>query len=279
MTTIPNFPQSFIDQHATWHHQSHTGAEFLAFHGDFVSQVLTWYQAQGYDMSVVQPWADVPGTLRRDEFGWPDYADDLVLIENIKDFQLPDPLSSFSAKSNFATEEKLGLYIRDGIHDQFLHGATSVAFGEPTFNDFHVNPRFTLFYNLHGMIEEWRQSYLRDAYRCNFSGNHAITIWIEQNAVPPNTVEFRLESAPWITWWKQIIVPDGLGSFFTIETKDSKHEDRVSLWAEQVNNGQTLRFWAGGFFGLGRWIGELGNLSVLPAGSRINFRWVQDWHV
>ena len=94
----------------------------------------------------------------------------------------------------------------------------------------------------------------------------------------PDAVEFVLQSAPWITWWKQVIVPNGFGGRFVLETKNERHEDRNGLWAHEVLNGQSLDFWAGGAFGLGRHVAALGNLHRLPPGSRITFRWVQDWH-
>jgi hypothetical protein len=69
-----------------------------------------------------------------------------------------------------------------------------------------------------------------------------ININIEPNAVDSSTVEFVIESGDDVTWWKGLLVPDCLGSSWEIWTKDQKKSDRVSLWAEQVHNGQLLEF-------------------------------------
>jgi hypothetical protein len=120
------------------------------------------------------------------------------------------PLTAFAP--NFASEDALGRFIREGLHQLFLQKAASVSWGEPDLQDFHRSPLVTQFYQLHGLIEEWRRAYLLGAYRCNFPGNHAITVSVEENALMVDAVEFVLESAPWVTWWKQVVVPNGLAS-------------------------------------------------------------------
>jgi hypothetical protein len=289
MSRIANLPQHFLDEHTNWHHTvNRGGADFLVYHGDFVRRVLDWY---GTGRNDVWPWPEVPYGLRQTEYGWDTTwasagiilvpngdrspSHDAALIENRRPFEIPDPLDAFAP--SFASEEELGVYIWDGIHQRYLHRAAAQYYGEPGIADFDESPNFTEFYRLHGMIEEWHQAYLRRAYRCAFSGNHAIAVSIERDAVAPDAVEFVLQSAPWITWWKQVVVPNGLGGRFILETKNDKHEDRNGLWAHEVHNGQRLDFWAGGFLGFGRWVGSLGNLERLPPGSRITFRWVQDW--
>jgi hypothetical protein len=289
MSRIDNLPQHFIDEHTTWHHTVGTGgADFLRFHGDFVRRVLEWYGTQRND---VWPWPEVPYRMRQSDYGWDTtFASagfilrpngdrsphhDVDLIENRRPFEIPEPLDAFAPR--FASEEDLGTYIWDGVHQLYLHKAASLSYGEPDLQDFHRSPFVTEFYQLHGMIEEWYQAYLRGAYRCGFGGNQGLTVSIEQNAVASNAVEFVLQSAPWITWWKQVVVPNGHGGHFILETKDDKHEDRNGLWADEINNGQQLSLWAGGFWGIGRPVADLGNLQRLPPGSRITFRWVQDW--
>ena len=181
-------------------------------------------------------------------------------------------------KSDIPNEGEFEIVAHGQLHD-LLHGAGAAEFGEPDLKDLHVSPYVTQFYNLHGMLEVWRQAYLRGAYGCSFAGNHAISVSIEQNVIGPGAVEFVLRSAPWITWWKQLILPDGDGHFWTLETKNDKHEDRNGLWVHQSQNGQSLNFWAGGAFGLGRHVATLGNLDRLPPGCRITFLWLEDWHV
>jgi hypothetical protein len=281
MARIDNLPQDFLDEHTRWHHGGTGAADFLPYHADFVRRVLEWY---GMERNNVWPWAEIPHRIRRIE-GWdlnfPNLptrtpSGDAALVENRRPFEIPEPLDAFAPA--FASEQDLARFIWEGLHERFLHRAGSMAYGEPELADFHTSPRVTQFYQLHGMIEEWRQAFLRRAYRCGFPDNHAISVSIEQNAVSADAVEFVLQTAPWITWWKQIVIPNGLGGRFTLETKNDKHEDRNGLWAHELHNGQSLEFWAGGFFGLGRHVANLGNLHRLPPGSRITFRWVQDWH-
>ena len=50
-------------------------------------------------------------------------------------------------------------------------------------------------------------------------------------------------------WWKQVVVPNGLGGRFVLETKNETHQDRNGLWADEVQNGQTLSLRAGGVLG------------------------------
>jgi hypothetical protein len=99
---------------------------------------------------------------------------------------------------------------------------------------------------------------------------------IAYNAVGPSTVEFVLESAPQITWWKGIDVPDGQGTSWMIETENSKKSANVSLWANQVHNGQALTFHKAKFFGGHNIVYRIGDLDRLPPGSRATFRWLQD---
>ena len=99
---------------------------------------------------------------------------------------------------------------------------------------------------------------------------------IEYNAVDSSIVEFVLESAPQITWWKGIRVPDGEGNDWMIETQDSRKVDSVSLWADQVHNGQALIFHKAKFSGSHRIVYHIGDLDRLPPGSRATFRWLVD---
>jgi len=103
-----------------------------------------------------------------------------------------------------------------------------------------------------------------------------IDVLIEPDTVPPNTVEFVLESASFITWWKGLAVPDGLGSSWEIWTQDNRKSDRISLWADQVRNGQSLEFRKAKALGIHTGMYLLGGLERLAGGSRVTFRWLQD---
>jgi hypothetical protein len=107
-----------------------------------------------------------------------------------------------------------------------------------------------------------------------------ITFRLDENAVAGDIVEFVLEAGPGITWRKVLNVPDGEqpfpGSSWDVYTQDARNSDRVSLWAGQVNNGQSLQFRKAGFLGIMRAVLDLGDLDGLPAGSRLTFRWTKD---
>ena len=106
-----------------------------------------------------------------------------------------------------------------------------------------------------------------------------LNVTVEEDAVPADVVDFRLETAPHITWWKAIRVPDGRGSSWEIWTQDDRHSDSVALWAWQVANGQRLEFKKAKLFGVHTGMYELGGLERLMGGSRVTFRWVQDEEV
>jgi hypothetical protein len=99
---------------------------------------------------------------------------------------------------------------------------------------------------------------------------------ITPNAVAQDIVEFVLEAAPNITWWKGIRVPDGEGNSWMIETQDATRTASVTLWAQQVQNGQELIFHKAKFAGAHRIVYRLGDLGRLPPGSRVTFRWRND---
>lgn len=115
-----------------------------------------------------------------------------------------------------------------------------------------------------------------DSFNGQLPDGDIINVSIDNDVAPPNTVEFRLEAADGITSWKGLLVPDGLRSSWVIHTEDSRTVDSVSLWAEQVHNGQELEFSKPGFLGFPTGIYTLGGLDRLPPGSCVTFQWAQD---
>jgi hypothetical protein len=103
-----------------------------------------------------------------------------------------------------------------------------------------------------------------------------IDLVIESGVVPANTVEFVLEAASNVRWWKALRVPDGLGSSWEIWTQNDTKSGRVSLWSHQVANGQSLEFKKAKVAGIHTGMYLLGGLDRLAGGSRVTFRWVQD---
>ncbi|WP_434612627.1 tyrosinase family protein [Arthrobacter sp. A5] len=105
-----------------------------------------------------------------------------------------------------------------------------------------------------------------------------ISVGIEYGAVNPLNIEFVLEAAPQVRWWKMIRVSDGEDpvGIFDIFTEGARTSDRVTLWASQVRSGQQLEFRKAKFGGAKRWVYRLGDLDRLPAGARVTFRWLKD---
>jgi hypothetical protein len=103
-----------------------------------------------------------------------------------------------------------------------------------------------------------------------------INVTIEPMAAAPDAVDFRLVAGPDITWWKGLLVSNGLGSSWQIYTHDGRTEDSVALWAHEVHNGQFLEFRKAKFLGFHTGMYLLGDLGRLSPGTRVTFQWVQD---
>jgi len=154
MPFIPNFPASFLEEHRRWHHANHHsnpanlptgyGANFLDFHRQFIAKVLPWYQQQGYDMRLVAPWQEVP--------------------EQIRNAPCYDRAAEMRIRNNpgsFATADELGRFLEASNLHGCIHEVGAEIFGEPDLNDFDVAPHSTIFYNIHGMIDQWYQNWER----------------------------------------------------------------------------------------------------------------------
>jgi hypothetical protein len=100
---------------------------------------------------------------------------------------------------------------------------------------------------------------------------------VERNAVDQLLVEFRLEDFNRCHWWKEIVVPDGLGweGHLNVDASRGVFTDTETLKAGHVHNGQQLKFWKAGFLGVPRWVMNVDIDAVAP-GSRVTFRWLRD---
>lgn len=103
------------------------------------------------------------------------------------------------------------------------------------------------------------------------------------DAVSADNVEFVLTSGPRVHVWKGLRVSDGEDpeTSWLIETDGDKKSDSITLWAQQVHNGQELIFhhWYGGVLGIGagrRVHYRLGDLGWMQPGSRVTFTWLRD---
>lgn len=165
MAIIPDIPASLLDLHHHWHAPSqHAGAgpgrthaagtpgggiEFLQFHRNFVGMFHAWYDTHAFaappfnnaaqKLSLVAPWTDVPTVLKQD----PEWSIWSAAVQRLN-----------TGTPDFASEDELGTFIEQGVHNQFLHGASANAFNEPEVGTFH-SPQSSYFYGIHGLVDRW----------------------------------------------------------------------------------------------------------------------------
>lgn len=146
MATIPNFPQSYLREHAAWHMQMGDmrladGVEFLEFHRNYLQKTLAWYRAQGLNPRLVGPWTSIPAEIKRH----PRWSRRLQDAEN----RITGNLSSFSSA------DELGLFLQtSSLHDA-VHVFGADVYNDDDFGRVALSPRSTLFYNWHGLIDNW----------------------------------------------------------------------------------------------------------------------------
>ncbi|WP_211093587.1 hypothetical protein [Cohnella fermenti] len=148
MTLIPNFPQELLDEHKRWHHDRHSvnmtqppsgyGQDFLTFHRRFIGKALDWYRKQGLDPRLVEPWPSVPEPIR--QASCYDQRAEWRILHQPETFRSSDELGRFIESS--------------GIHG-CIHQEAAALYGDDEINDFDWAPRNTVFYNIHGMIDNW----------------------------------------------------------------------------------------------------------------------------
>ncbi|WP_242281182.1 hypothetical protein [Bacillus cereus group sp. BfR-BA-01347] len=172
MPIIPNFPENLDHEHHAWHEPSAhpnfptrrilppnpgAGLEFLQFHRDFIGKFHQWYDSQPFaDQNAVAPWTSIPPELKVANAGWNSQwidAERRILTNN----------------PPFASADELGLFIELGIHNRFLHRASSIIYNEPIVGTFH-SPESTLFYKIHGLVDFWWTSWEKSH---GFSGSLA----------------------------------------------------------------------------------------------------------
>jgi hypothetical protein len=179
MPAIPNFPQDLLHLHHKWHRpfdhpelppsrlhprgSKGSGDEFLTFHRDFMGQVLAWYNTTQFTIdpfdkpaqkaSLVAPWNTVPAELRSLD-DWKNWENDAARLDSAI---VPGP----TRPSDFASRDQLGIFIEEGIHDSFLHGASAVVFNDDVIAPVATSPLSTLFYNIHGLVQHWSSIWAR----------------------------------------------------------------------------------------------------------------------
>jgi len=149
MARIRNFPQNFLSEHARWHSQhmnmgqlrSGDGIEFLLFHRNFIQEVLEWYGIQRLNPRLVEPWSSIPPEIKEHP-GWTRDLQDAEnrIIRNLSSFNSSDELGRFLLTSS--------------LHDA-VHVIGSEVFNDDDFGRISRAPQSTLFYNWHGLIDNW----------------------------------------------------------------------------------------------------------------------------
>ncbi|MGJ0505903.1 MAG: hypothetical protein ACR652_01965 [Methylocystis sp.] len=162
MPLIQNYPDALLQRHSDWHMNAGdpaaggrrapagypgSGVEFLEFHRQYVEDFRKWYDAQpGADPQALAPWSAIPAELKTPTARW-----SATVAANERHVVTNTP--------PFASEDELGMFIEDRLHDRFLHGAAALVYKEPDLNDPMRSPLSTYFYRLHGLIENWRKNW------------------------------------------------------------------------------------------------------------------------
>lgn len=186
MPLIPNFPPELLAEHRDWHRAHHMqmmdpqpgyGLEFLEFHRDYIGRVRNWYARSGLDPRLIESWPSVPEPVRQ-SYCYDRAAEDRV-ARHPETFRSADELGRFLVTS--------------GLHG-CMHEQSALLFGEPELNDFDLASRYTTFYRLHGLIDQW--------YR-NWEGigrfRDGITHWCGRfDSSAEEVLYYRPQDA---TWW------------------------------------------------------------------------------
>lgn len=170
MAIIQNIPENMITEHVNWHTRPGnpggggrainpwpggsteaalgSGEEFLVWHQGYVARFREWVDSlpgtQKPDASAIQPWTAIPQGLKMGMVGWnASRAEDEARLSDM---------------SSFETLDDLGRFLEWGLHG-FLHGASTQMWNEPVLSTFE-SPRSTYFWQLHGLIEHWRQQWV-----------------------------------------------------------------------------------------------------------------------
>ena len=170
MAIITNIPQAMIDEHIAWHSRpgnptaggraidpfppfgstpaAGSGEEFLVWHSGFLSRFLDWVDnlptAQKPTSSSIAAWTAIPQMLKMSMLGW--------------NATLANEESQLSDMSNFGSLDDLGQFLEWSLHG-FLHNAASGMWSEPMLLSFE-SPRSTYFWQLHGLIDHWRDQWV-----------------------------------------------------------------------------------------------------------------------
>ena len=168
MAEINNFPEEMLTEHEHWHMRPGnpsgggrainpwpptgrspalgSGEEFLNWHNGFIDRFRNWVAdlPEAQRPTGTEPWMEIPGMLKMRMVGW---NSNLAA----EDRQLQD-------MTNFETLDELGRFLEWSLHGH-LHSSASQVWGDTILMSFR-SPKSTYFWQLHGLIDQWRQSFV-----------------------------------------------------------------------------------------------------------------------
>ncbi|WP_447985841.1 hypothetical protein [Nitrospira sp. Nam74] len=103
--------------------------------------------------------------------------------------------------------------------------------------------------------------------------NDVIRFQVQHGAIGTDAVEFILTTERQL-WKKQLILDDGMGGRWTLETDGSKTRDVNGLYLNQLPTGH-LEFWKAKAFGV-MWKRIEVPIAHLRGGERVTFAWITD---
>lgn len=169
MSIITNIPQNMIDEHVAWHSRpgnpsaggrridpfppvgrqpaSGSGKEFLDWHQGYIQRFNQWVDSLPVSArpdDSIAAWNAIPQMLKMSMLGWDSrFANEERLLANM---------------ANFESLDELGQFVEWSLHG-FLHNASANMWNEPMLLSFE-SPRSTFFWQLHGLVDHWRQSWM-----------------------------------------------------------------------------------------------------------------------
>ena len=119
------------------------------WHGGYIERFNKWVTSlpanEQPDQASIQPWTTIPMGFQMGMLGW--------------NQELSNQEQRLRDMSNFATLDDLGIFLEWG-----LHGAAARMFDESVIMTL-ASPRSTYFWQLHGLIENWRQRWIAQSQR------------------------------------------------------------------------------------------------------------------
>ncbi len=169
MPIINNIPDEMITEHINWHTRPGnpqgggrkinpwppgritaapgSGEEFLVWHKGYIDRFRSWIDSLPTDqkpkVEQLSPWTEISPGLKMGMVGWGE-------TQAVHEARLRD-------MNSFGTLDELGRFLEWGLHG-WLHNACASMFDEPVLLGFR-SPRVTYFWQIHGLIDHWRQKW------------------------------------------------------------------------------------------------------------------------